>query len=119
MCEERSAQMKVKSVLALPQGVELVGIALLDGVLTVTLVSTQVSPAAHSSFCPRLLHLINGKGMTIRIFRIEQPQVAIWATEDLGNQLNAFSPPILIDFLDIFNLEIEFKAARSSRYPCW
>src|SRR5262249_11628884 len=49
-------------------------------------------PAAYSSFCPRLLRLTYGKVMTIKVFRIEQPQVVIWSTADLGNQFNVFSP---------------------------
>jgi transposase len=36
--------MEVKPVLALPEGLKLVGVAVLDGVLTITVVSTQPSP---------------------------------------------------------------------------
>ena len=37
-------KMEVKPVLALPEGLEMTGIEMIDEVLTVTLVSTQMSP---------------------------------------------------------------------------
>src|SRR5215472_15521770 len=45
LLEERSDQMEIKPALALPEGLGLAGAVIEEGVLTITVVSTRVSPS--------------------------------------------------------------------------